>query len=406
MSDRGSTIREQTEQNHYKIYKRYPITLERSAGSRVWDTEGNQFIDALAGIAVNNVGHCHPKVVEAIQNQAARLIHISNLYYSEPQAKLSAKLTEISGMDRVFFCNSGAESIEAAIKTARRHGNKMGKKGLILSMENCFHGRTLGAIAMGKEKYRKGFEPIPEGFGRIPMNDLGALKNSINSDTVAVIIEPVQGEGGIKPASKEYLEEVRSLCDQHDVLLIFDEIQCGIARTGKMFAWMHTGVKPDIICTAKALGGGFPIGATLATEEAASSIDYGQHGTTYGGNPLACAAANAALQVIEDDNLCAAAEEKGTYMMQTIKDRTSGWSEIKEVRGIGLMIGVDLNFKGAEVVSKMHEKGVLSNCASDTVMRIVPPLVITYEEIDKVIDVLLESIRECAPEEAEIEESK
>jgi acetylornithine/N-succinyldiaminopimelate aminotransferase len=253
MSDLGKKIREQTEQNHYKIYKRYPLTLERSSGSRVWDTEGNEYIDALAGIAVNSVGHCHPKVVKAIQDQAAKLIHISNLYYSEPQAKLAARLTEISGMDRVFFCNSGAESVEAAIKTARRHGNKKGKKGLILSMENCFHGRTLGTIAMGKEKYRKGFEPLPEGFGRIPMNDPDALKNAINPETVAVIIEPVQGEGGIQPASKEYLEEVRNLCDRHDALLIFDEIQCGIARTGKMFAWMHTGVRPDIICTAKAL---------------------------------------------------------------------------------------------------------------------------------------------------------
>jgi acetylornithine/N-succinyldiaminopimelate aminotransferase len=406
MSDSGKAIRELTEKYHYKIYKRYPVVLERSAGSRVWDTEGNEYIDALAGIAVNSVGHCHPAVVKAIQNQAEKLIHISNLYYSEPQAQLAARLAKISRMDRVFFCNSGAESIEAAIKTARKYGNNKGKKGLILSMENCFHGRTLGAIALGKEKYRKGFEPLPEGFGRIPMNDPAALKSSINSDTVAVIIEPVQGEGGIQPASKEYLEEVRSLCDQYDVLLIFDEIQCGIARTGKMFAWMHTGVKPDILCTAKALGGGFPIGATLAVEKAAAAIDYGQHGTTYGGNPLACAAANASLQVIKDEDLCAAAEEKGRYMMDTIRDRTKGWSEIKEIRGIGLMIGVELTFKGADVVNKMLEKGVLSNCASDTVMRIVPPLVISYEEMDQVIDVLLESIRECDPEETGIEESK
>lgn len=390
-----------TEQNHFRIYKRYPITLARGRGSKVWDTEGNEYIDALAGIAVNSVGHCHPKVVEAIRDQSEKMIHISNLYYSESQALLADKLTTVSQMDRVFFCNSGAESVEAAIKTARKYGNKREKKGPILSMKNCFHGRTIGTIAMGKEKYRKGYEPLPGGFESVPLNDIEVLREKMNGETVAVIIEPVQGEGGINSATKEYLNEARAMCDKYDALLIFDEIQCGIARTGKMFAWMHSGVKPDLLCTAKALGGGFPIGATLASEEAAGAIGYGEHGTTYGGNPLACAAALAALQVIEDEDLCKAADEKGSYIMNSIRERTEGWDEIKEIRGDGLMIGVELNFKGAEVVNKMLKLGVLSNCASDTVMRLVPPLVISREEIDKVVDVLLESIRQCVRDEVD-----
>lgn len=396
MSKINDEITNKTEEHHFKIYKRYPITLEKGRGSRVWDIDGNEYIDALAGIAVNSVGHCHPRVVEAIQKQAEKLIHISNLYYSESQSVLAQQLTRISGMDRAFFCNSGAESIEAAIKIARKHAGKKGKKGSIISMENCFHGRTIGTIALGKEKYRMGFGPMPGGIERVPFNDIDTLKKKMSDDTAAVIIEPVQGEGGIHPAGKEYLEEARSLCDKYEALLIYDEIQCGIARTGKMFAWMHTGVKPDVLCTAKALGGGFPIGATLASDAAAGVIGYGEHGTTYGGNPLACAAASAALSVIEDENLVSAAKEKGEYMMKEIRARTDGWNSIKEIRGMGLMIGVELAFKGADVVNKMLNRGVLSNCASETVMRLVPPLVITLDEMDTVIDVLLDSVRECA----------
>ncbi len=392
----NKVISELTEKHHFKIYKRYPIALAKGRGARVWDVEGNEYIDALAGIAVNSVGHCHPDVVKAIRQQAEKSIHISNLYYSETQAKLAAKLVEISGLDRVFFCNSGAESIESAVKTARSYANKLGKKGDVISMDNCFHGRTLGTIAMGKEKYRKGFEPMPPGYKRLPFNDLDAMKKEVNSDTVAVVIEPVQGEGGIHTASDKFLQGVRELCDKHNALLIFDEIQCGIARTGKMFAWMHSGVKPDLLCIAKALGGGFPIGATIATEKAAAGLDYGVHGTTYGGNPLACAAALAALKVIEDENLCSRAAELGDYMMKEIRERTLGWNSVKEVRGVGLMIGVDLSFNGANVVNKMLDFGVLSNCASGSVMRIVPPLVATKDEIDTIIRVLLDSIKFCS----------
>ncbi len=386
--------RQLTEENHLLTYKRYPVTLVRGRGAKVWDSDGREYIDALAGIGVNSVGHSHPKVVGAITRQAEELIHISNLYYNRPQALLAEKLTRLSGLDRAFFCNSGAEANEAAIKIARKAGSLKGKTGTIVSMENCFHGRTIGTIAMGKEKYSKGFGPMPEGFERVPFNDPEALERIVNDQTVAVIIEPVQGEGGVHPASEEFLQKARAVCDRHDALLIFDEIQCGIARTGEMFAWEHYGVKPDILTLAKGLGGGVPIGAVLLSEQAASAMGYGEHGTTFGGNPLACAAALATLEVIEEEKLDEKARTEGEYIMQTLRERTRGWEVIRTIRGIGLMIGVELNMKGADVVNRMLEKGVLSNCASDTVMRLLPPLVISREETDRVIDVLLESIRE------------
>ncbi|MEX1063125.1 MAG: aspartate aminotransferase family protein [Balneolaceae bacterium] len=395
MDHSDSSVREIAEKYHFNTYKRYPVTLTRGLGSRVWDIDGNEYIDALAGIGVNSVGHCHPRVVEAIREQAGLVIHISNLYYSEPQSRLAEQLARAGGMDRVFFCNSGAESVETAVKIARKFGDMTGKKGPIISMENCFHGRTIGTISLGKEKYRKGFGPMPGGIENVPFNDISALGEKMNGDTAAVIIEPVQGEGGIHIATDAFLKEARKLCDRHEALLIFDEIQCGVARSGKMFAWMHSGVKPDIFCTAKALGGGVPIGATLANEKAASCLGYGEHGTTFGGNPLACAAASAVLQVVEEENLCDAAREKGEYIMRVIGERTADWSTVKRIRGVGLMIGVELSFKGAPVVNKMLERGVLSNCASETVMRLLPPLVITQEETDTVIDTLLESIEEC-----------
>ncbi|MEX2601526.1 MAG: aspartate aminotransferase family protein [Balneolaceae bacterium] len=395
MSKTKGMFQKMENDHHFDIYKRYSLTLVKGSGSLVWDEQGNEYLDALAGIAVNNVGHCHPKVTEAIREQAGKLIHISNLYYSEPQSRLAELLTGMSGMDRAFFCNSGAEANEAALKIARKHGNLKGKKGPILSMDNCFHGRTFGTIAMGKAKYSKSFEPMPSGFDRVPVNDLNALESAMNEDTIALFLEPILGEGGVVPVDTAYLKKARELCDKYEALLIFDEIQCGLGRTGAVYAWMHSGVKPDILTTAKALGGGFPIGATLATEAAASILSHGEHGTTYGGNPLACAAAVAALNVIRDEDLAGQARIKGEYMVKELRERTEGWDTVKEVRGTGLMIGVELTFKGAPVVEKMLEKGVLSNCASDTVMRLLPPLVIRQEEMDRLLDVLLDSIREC-----------
>lgn len=389
----AETAQELANSYHFDLYKRFPITLTKGRGVFVYDDKGKEYLDALAGIAVNSLGHCHPNIVEAIQQQANQLIHISNLYYNEPQSKLAELLVKVSGLDRTFFCNSGAEAVEGSIKLARKYGKIHKKNGPIFSMENAFHGRTLGTIAMGKEKYQKGFAPIPQGFDHAPFNDIKALKAKVNDDTVAVIIEPVQGEGGVHPADKSYLKQVRELCDRHNVLLILDEVQCGIARTGSMFAYQQYGIKPDIVASAKALGGGFPIGAVIAREEVASAFEYGEHGTTYGGNPLACAAAYASLSTIVEEDIAAQAKEKGEYTMQKLRSLAQNWDAIKTVRGMGLMIGVELNFEGKEVVGEMLKRGVLSNCASDTVIRLLPPLIITKEQIDTLIDVLVESIK-------------
>lgn len=397
MPDRAQKI---ADEYHVDLYGRYPLTLTEGKGVYVKATNGKEYLDALAGIAVNSVGHCHPRVVEAIQEQAAKLMHISNFYYSEPQSDLVKLLAEISGLDRAFLCNSGAEAVEGSIKLARKYASTKEKSGSIISMKNCFHGRTLGTIAMGKEKYQKGFKPLPGGFEQVPVNDISAIERKINENTIGVILEPIQGEGGVHQIEEAYLKKVRALCDEFDALLILDEIQCGIGRTGKMFAYQHYDVKPDIVASAKALGGGFPIGAVIAREEVASAISHGEHGTTYGGNPLACAASLAALSTIIDDDLAGQATEKGEYFMNKVRNVAKDWDAIKEVRGKGLMIGVELNFEGGEVVEKMMERGVLSNCASDTVMRIVPPLIISREELDQVFDVLIESIKEVEKEHA------
>jgi len=384
---------------HFDLYKRYPITLIKGRGCKVWDDERNEYIDALAGIAVNSLGHCHPRIVKAVQKQSAKLMHISNFYYNEPQSDLAEKLAEVSGLDRVFFCNSGAEAVEGAIKLARKYSKNNGKTGTIISMGNSFHGRTLGTIAMGKDKYQNGFAPIPSGFERVQFNNVKALENRVNDQTIAIVMEPIQGEGGIVPVSKEFLQKTRDLADKYDFPLILDEVQTGIARTGKMYAYQNYGITPDIVASAKALGSGFPIGAVLAKEKAADAFDYGNHGTTYGGNPLACAVALETLNVIEEEGICEKARVRGDYMMQRLRDLSENWDAIKEVRGIGLMIGVELNFPGAEVVVEMMKRGVLSNCASEVVIRLVPPLIISKEEIDKVIDVLVESIKEVEKSE-------
>ncbi|HKK47297.1 MAG TPA: aspartate aminotransferase family protein [Balneolaceae bacterium] len=391
MSD---TAQELADKYHVDLYGRYPITLTKGKGVFVTDTEGNRYLDALAGIAVNSLGHCHPKVVEAVREQAGNLMHISNFYYSEPQSELAKKLTEVSGLDKAFFCNSGAESVEGAIKLARKYGSLRNKSGKIISMENCFHGRTLGTIAMGKKKYQTGFEPIPEGFEQVPANDKEALTEKVNDETVAVILEPVQGEGGVKPVDGDYLKHVRKLCDEHDVVMILDEIQCGMGRTGQMYAYQHYGIKPDILTSAKALGNGFPIGAVVAKDKIADAIAHGEHGTTYGGNPLACAAACATLSVMEDENIPEQAAKKGAYFKDRLRDVAEDIDAVVDVRGLGLMVGAELSFEGGDVVKEMMKRGVLSNCASGNVMRFVPPLIITEDQIDTIIDVFVESLKE------------
>ncbi|MFT6867024.1 MAG: acetylornithine/N-succinyldiaminopimelate aminotransferase [Cyclobacteriaceae bacterium] len=384
------------DQTHYlPTFRRYPIALDRGEGSSVWDVDGKEYIDALAGIAVSNIGHAHPKLVAAIANQAAKLIHISNFYVSEPQMRLVKKLAELSGLDRVFLGNSGAEAVEGAIKIARKYGHINGRGSTIIAMKNAFHGRTLATVAAtGKEAMMIGFAPIPEGFTHVPFNDIAALKSAITTDIAGIMLEPIQGEGGVNPANTEYLNHVRALCDEHNIALIFDEIQCGMGRTGKMFAFEHYGIKPDIMTLAKGLGGGVPIGAVLAREKVAQAIDWGDHGTTFGGNPLASAAALAVLDVIESEDLLTQAKVKGQWLMSKLNDLKSEYPEIEEVRGMGLMIGVQLSIDPKVVVATMMGKGVLANATAGNVVRLVPPLNIPKIQLEQVLEIFLASIKE------------
>ncbi|MEA2030466.1 MAG: aspartate aminotransferase family protein [candidate division Zixibacteria bacterium] len=378
-------------QYYLKAFKRYPIVLERGQGAHVWDIEGNEYIDALAGIAVNSVGHCHPTVVAAIREQSERLIHISNFYLSKPQAELSEKLAKLSGLKRVFFTNSGSESVEGAFKIARKYAHSIGRGGTILSFEGCFHGRTLATIAAGKKQMQKGFAPIPAGFKQLPFNDMTAVRNTADKETAAIIIEPIQGEGGINVADKTFLTELSDFCRQENIVLIFDEIQCGMGRTGKLFAGEHFGIKPDIMTLAKALGGGVPIGAVLSSEKIASAIKFGDHGTTFGGNPLACAAALAVLRIIEDEQLLKQVGEKSVWLKEQINNIKE--PSIKEVRGLGLMIGIEFNFETKPLVLEMLHRGVLANSTVGNILRLVPPLNIDYEDLEKIMDVIKKSIK-------------
>lgn len=388
---------DQERAHHFQTYGRQPLVLERGEGARVWDVDGREFLDALGGIAVNVLGHAHPAVVAAVTEQAQRLLHVSNLYYTPVQSKLVTELTRLAGFDRAFLCNSGTEAVEGAIKLARRHASENGRGPHIVSIEGCFHGRTLATLALGNAKYQRGFGPMPHGFRRIARDDVEELEAAIDDQTAALILEPIQGEGGIHNLSAEYLVQARRLCDQRGALLIFDEIQCGIGRTGRMFAYQDLGVRPDILTTAKGLGGGVPIGAFLADDAIASVLSPGDHGTTFGGNPLACAAALATLETVEQERLPERAAQLGRRAMKRIDEAETG-DAIRDIRGRGLMIGVEVadSVDGPAVVDRMREKGVLANCTAGSVLRLLPPLNIGEKDLDRIVDVLAESIREVA----------
>ncbi|MGZ7210175.1 MAG: acetylornithine/succinylornithine family transaminase, partial [Methanobacterium sp.] len=362
-------------------YARQPIALKEGKGALVKDFEGNTYIDCFAGIAVNNVGHTHPKVVEAICNQAKKLIHTSNVYYTEPHVELAKLLADITIHDKSFFANSGAEVNEGAVKLAR----KFTGKGEIIVMENSFHGRTLAMVtATGQHKYKKGFEPLPTGFKHVDYGDVQAVIDNITDDTAAVMVEPIQGEGGVIMPPEGYLKELRKICTENDILLIFDEIQTGFGRTGEMFASDLYNVDPDITTVAKALGGGFPIGAILAGEEIADAFEPGNHGTTFGGNPLACAAAIAAINAIIDENMVIKAKENGGYLKYKLEEQAKLYGIVEEVRGVGMMLGMELSINCGEIVNEARERGVLINCTADTVLRLLPPLIIDKGQIDTV----------------------
>jgi len=373
-------------------YKRLPKVFVKGEGSYVWDSEGNKYLDFVAGIAVNSLGHCPQVVTEALKEQAEKLIHCSNLYWIEPQIKLAQVLVENSCCDKAFFCNSGTEANEAAIKLARKWGNGRYE---IITMEQSFHGRTLGSLtATGQEKYRKAFTPLPEGFKYVPFNDLESLEKAVSEKTCAVMLETIQGEGGVNVPAKEYLQGVEAICRKNNLLLIIDEVQTGLGRTGKAFGYQNFGLSPDIITLAKALGGGVPIGAMLAKDEVAKAFVPGDHAATFGGNPLATAAGLAATSVLLDPDFLNSVVEKGQYFKEKLSELQKQHPQITKVKGLGLMVGCDLAVDAQPIVEKCLENGVLINAVGGKVLRFVPPLTVTKEEIDQVIEVLAKSLKE------------
>lgn len=375
--------------NNYGTRK---ITLTKGQGSWVWDDRGNRYLDAISGIAVCGLGHAHPAVTKAIADQAATLSHCSNLYNIPNQEALAEKLRDLSGLQKMFFCNSGAEANEAAIKLARLLGNKRGiSEPTIIVLENAFHGRTLATLtATGNRKVQAGFEPLVRGFVRAPYNDLESLQNIAknNRNVVAVLMEPIQGEGGIRTPSPDYLPGLRQLCDEQDWLLMLDEIQTGNGRTGKYFNYQHYGILPDVVTTAKGLGNGMPIGACLTGPKAADLMQPGSHGSTFGGNPLACAAALATVNVIIEQDLCQKAADMGDYLKQQLSERLSGNDNVLEVRGQGLMLAVEMKQPCTELVEKAAEKGLLINVTAQSVIRLLPPLTLSREEADQLVQTL------------------
>lgn len=385
------TIFDVDKESYLPVFARYSIVLSHGEGPYVYDIEGKKYIDFLAGIAVNVLGHAHPALVKAIADQAGKMIHCSNLYYTEAQALLAKKLVALSGLDKAFFGNSGAEANEGAIKLARKYGKTIAADKVdIIAAEHSFHGRTLATLtATGQPKYQHGYEPLPGGFKHVPFNDFAALEAVVSDKTCAVMLEPIQGEGGVNIPDKDYLVKVRQLCDKHGALLILDEIQSGIGRTGKMFAYELFGIKPDIVTLAKGLAGGVPIGAFITTDKVAAAFGPGDHGTTFGGNPLACAAANAVLKVIEDEKLLENARTIGDYLVSKLNGLKNKFPAlITEVRGRGLIVGAKLTRPGREIVNECMNQGAIINCTAGDVLRFVPPLIITKDHVDEMTAIL------------------
>ena len=386
-------------QHLMNTYGRQPVTFVRGEGVWLWDDQGKKYLDALAGVAVNGLGHAHAGLTKAICEQAGRLIHVSNIYQIAEQSQLADRLSEISGMDRVFFSNSGCEANEAAIKLARLYGHGKGiESPAIVVMDKSFHGRTMATLsATGNRKVQAGFEPLVSGFVRVPYDDLDAVRQVAehNPGVVAVLVEPVQGEGGVNIPhdSIGYLRGLREICDQNGWLLMLDEVQTGIARTGKWFAYQHAGIMPDVMALAKGLGSGVPIGACLARGAAAEVFTPGKHGSTFGGNPLACVAALATLDAIEADGLCAHAAELGDWMRQSLLNEFKGLAGVTTVRNAGLMIGIELDRPCGDLVSRALQAGLLINVTADNVIRLLPPLVMKQEEAQQLIDILVPLVK-------------
>lgn len=383
---------EKTNKYILNTYKRYPVIFERGEGAFLYTEKGEKFLDLGSGIAVTLLGHCHPKLVEAVKSQAEKLWHTSNLYYSIPAADLAEKLVNATGAKRVFFCNSGAEANEGALKLARKYGKQSGKTGKtkIISMHHSFHGRTMATITVtAQEKYQKPFYPLLPDVYYAQYNDLESVKNLMDDDVCAVILEPIQGEGGVHPATHDFLKGVRALCDKHDALLIYDEVQCGMGRTGYLFCHMqYPDCKPDIFTSAKGLAGGLPMGAFFVNEKTENVLQPGDHASTFGGNPIAAAAANAVQDIIKEENILDAVKENGCYFIENLKKLQQKHNAIKDVRGEGFLIGLEINYSAAELVQELLEHHIVTVPAGSSVVRLLPPLIIKKEEIDLVIDAL------------------
>ena len=385
------TVIAETEKYYLPVFGRYQMVMDHGQGCRVWDNEGNEYIDAFAGIAVNSLGYNHPVLVKAIAEQATKVMHCSNLYYTEIQAKALRLVAEATDMDRIFFANCGAEGNEGAMKLARKYGvAKSPTKYKIISADESFHGRTFDTLAAtGHDYYHVGYGPLSPGHGLVPYADIKALETVMDEDVCAVLLEPIQGEGGVHVPSDEYLQQVRALCDKYDALLIFDEVQTGVARTGKWFGYMHSGVKPDVLTFAKGIGGGFPVAGFAVPERLAHVFKPGDHGGTFGGNPLACAAVYATLATIKSEGLVEKVAQKGEYFIGELKKLQAKYPAlVKEVRGRGLILGMELTKEGRPVVEHCLANGVIINCTAGSVIRIVPPLIISKEEIDLVVAAL------------------
>ena len=391
-------IIEETEKYYLPVFGRYPMVMELGQGCRVWDNEGNEYVDAFAGIAVNSLGYNHPVLVKAISEQASKLMHCSNLYYTEIQAKALRVVAEATGMDRIFFANCGAEGNEGAMKLARKYGvSKAPTKYKIISADESFHGRTFDTLAAtGHDYYHVGYGPLSPGHVLVPYGDIKALEAQMDDDVCAVLLEPIQGEGCVHVPSDEYLRQVRALCDKHDALLIFDEVQTGVARTGKWFAYMHSGVKPDILTFAKGIGGGFPVAGFAVPERLAHVFKPGDHGGTFGGNPLACAAVYATLTTIKSEGLVDKVAEKGEYFKNELRKLQEKYPDkVTDVRGCGLMLGMEVAGEGKPIVESCLANNVIVNCTAGNVIRIVPPLIISKEEIDIVVAALDKALAAC-----------
>ena len=384
------------ERYQFPVYARAPMALVRGAGCRVWDADGKEYLDFFASTVVSALGHAHPGVTRAIVEQANKILHVSNLHHSEPQAILAELLCTHSFADRVFLCNSGAEANEAAIKLARKFGAEHGDGRFeILSALGSFHGRTIATItATGQEKVRRGFQPLPEGFRYCPYNDVDALEAALTARTIAVLLEPLQGEGGIVVPQPDYLRRVREICDRRGLLLMFDEVQTGMGRLGTLFAYEQSGITPDIMTLAKGLGTGVPIGAMLATERVAVSFNAGAHGSTFGGNALTCAVGVAVMRALLDDGLLENCRTQGDYLRARLRALQASGSRIRDVRGTGLLVGAELDGPGAAVVEACRVGGLLINCTAEKVLRFTPPLLVTRGEVDQAIAILEKVLRQ------------